>query len=643
MAADRDDAPWRKRHFSNLMTAENIATILAPTDVADELAAFSLKDKVEEKEDPIVHQLKRQRSQQERLNLFRRRQSKERIVVPYTTIKAQLSKGIVPELPPVAEPQVEPPVDQVPLSEFMPPDQFGVIMKRPCALLPHQVEAVKWAIQKESNRFHGILGGILSMEVGLGKTVTSLSIIMSQWKPGQCATLAIMPKTLMTNYLMDIGKFFGQSLKALIWDRSVIEDAFFLFTDKTPYKNQIVIVSYDTVLGLAKSLGTLSKAKGGNAKLKHVAEIFFAVPWFRVVCDESHRFANSKSMLWEALMKLKPGRRICLTGTAIRNYEADIYAQLTFCGFNALPDKRQWTIQSYQTLNLRDAIFVKSLEDAKLQLPPMIEQTHYVELSLFEKRVYNVLMNKSTKLMAAFKAKEAIFANVLEMFTRLRQVCIAPHLIAPQSKTKKLTDREKERCFDGSILGPEHVELERIVRLPAGPSGVESGKMLALLTIARAIPLDEKMIVFCEWAGAVQLAHKVLCTAFGSQSSVYVDGESEDRDADLSRFKLDPTARFLCSTNVANQGLTLVVANHCVLLAPSFSGISATQSAGRIHRIGQTRTCYVWQVIVRRSFEDRMLQILAEKHNIREILLEQGVNSSTIEHFLGEEFDVNEK
>ena len=143
MAADRDDAPWRKRHFSNLMTAENIATILAPTDVADELAAFSLKDKVEEKEDPIVHQLKRQRSQQERLNLFRRRQSKERIVVPYTTIKAQLSKGIVPELPPVAEPQVEPPVDQVPLSEFMPPDQFGVIMKRPCALLPHQVEAVK--------------------------------------------------------------------------------------------------------------------------------------------------------------------------------------------------------------------------------------------------------------------------------------------------------------------------------------------------------------------------------------------------------------------------------------------------------------------------------------------------------------------
>ena len=51
----------------------------------------------------------------------------------------------------------------------------------------------------------------------------------------------------------------------------------------------------------------------------------------------------------------------------------------------------------------------------------------------------------------------------------------------------------------------------------------------------------------------------------------------------------------------------------------------------------------MWQVIVRRSFEDRMLQILAEKHNIREILLEQGVNSSTIEHFLGEEFDVNEK
>ncbi len=53
----------------------------------------------------------------------------------------------------------------------------------------------------------------------------------------------------------------------------------------------------------------------------------------RVICDESQKLANPKTMTYKCIMAVYGKYKWCLTGTPIRNYETDIWAQLRFCGY----------------------------------------------------------------------------------------------------------------------------------------------------------------------------------------------------------------------------------------------------------------------------------------------------------------------
>ena len=547
--------------------------------------------------------------------------------VPTFVFNTGTSMVITPAATPVL-PVIDYSIDY---SEFEEPNMFNVRMRKPCKLYEHQIEAVRWALGRESGSFHGISGGILALSVGLGKTIISLSTIMSTYQPGQTATLIITPKGLMLNYLMDSGKFFGTSIRGFILDREVDDKRFYGFTIEDVYKNHIIIMSVDTLTGLAKSIG---KCTGkGNSALEKVARIIYDTQWFRVVCDESHRFSNHKTQLWEALKSLPRGRRLLLTGTVVRSYEDGIFAQLSVAGMNILESARQWTIQNFQEYKLRDALFVKSQAETTINLPPStVEQVH-VEFGPFELKVYGIMLANSRKIYQGFKEKDGtIFANVLEQFTRMRQACIALHLITPQSKSKRLTDGEKERLKDGSLLGMENIALERIIRQSSGPSGVESAKMIELMKIAKAIPPTEKLIVFSQWSSCCALATHVFTTNFGASTVLFADGELDalERDQTFQKFRLDPSVRFLCMTSIGSEGLTLTEANHMVIMEPGFTSFTNEQAMGRINRIGQTRPTFVYQLIAKNSVEHRMLKILAEKHDIKKVLLESGINTELI-------------
>ena len=520
---------------------------------------------------------------------------------------------------------------------FEPPNEFNICLKKPFKLYPHQIDAIRWALSREAGNFHGIQGGILALSVGLGKTIISLSTIMASYKPGDSATLIITPKSLMMNYLTDAGKFFGSSIRGYILDREIDENRFFRFTKQEAYANHIIIMSVDTLTALGKSVGKVSKGKS-NSNLQAVGEVIYSIPWVRVVCDESHRFSNHKTQLWEALKTLPRGKRLLLTGTVVRNYEDGLFAQLSVAGMTILENSRHWTIQNFTENKLREALYVKAQSETTISLPPTSIETVHVELSPFELQVYRVLQENSKKIYEGYKSKDGtIFANVLEQFTRMRQACIALYLITPQSKTKKLTDSEKERLKDGSILGPEYIELERKIRQKEGTAGLESAKMLELIRIAKAIPPTEKMIIFSQWATCCALAATALGNTFGSSSVICADGELDtiERDTAFQKFRLDEKSRFLCMTSIGSEGLTLTEANHMCICEPGFASFTNEQAIGRINRIGQTRPTFVYQLITNRSVEHRMLEILSKKLNVKEDLLNSGINTEVIDAIFG--------
>lgn len=511
---------------------------------------------------------------------------------------------------------------------------YGMIVSGP---YPYQVKALRAIAKNEEDPHHGVSGCILAMEMGLGKTLISLLAIVRTWRPGQHATLVVTPKKLVANYVQDAAKFFGSGLRVLLWERDALGDTFFRFNAQTALKNQVIVTSYDTLTGLARA-ADIVQSKRSNKKLKCVAKIFYAVPWFRVICDESHKFSNHKTQLWQALMSLSPGRRLCLTGTVIRNYEDDLFSQLLFCGLNhpQLQTYNSWTIQNYRDYELGRCVFSMQLRDANIELPPIEVHQDFCTLNEMEKRAYRSYMNECTRLMDQYQSKTVHFTSVLAMFTRLRQICIAAYLLDPRSKPdKKLSTKDKLRLLPGRLVPNGDLEVDEWVR-DRSRAGIQSTKMQRVVYWAGRCAPDEKMLIFCQWAGAVLLAEEALIQRFGPDSTTSVTGRTHDADERFHQFRTNPTTRFLVMTRVGSLGLTLTEANWVILVDQDWTDIHNKQSIGRVHRIGQTKPCHVVEIMIDKSIESRLVELNSEKRNLREELLEHGINAAVLARFLGQ-------
>lgn len=622
----------KKRSYDSITpTITNMEELLRPDDVNEDLAAALAAIQLETSEERIARQLKRRKCVEQVVALP---------IQPYRDLHIQMQVGAIPQvqrtsvlLEEMKTPLTAQEQKAIVNQELMPMNEFGVRLMSPFRLYQHQVGAITFAQMREQNEFQGARGGILALEMGLGKSLIAGVIAMSGYRPELGATLVVVPKTLLTNFVLDMSKFFGTQIRALIWDKAILGKGFFCFTSQTYLKNHLVICSYDTVSALARSVGYIPGAHS-NKNLTDVARVFFATPWRRMICDESHRFANPKSQIWIALSRIQPGLRLCLTGTVVRNYEADLFAQLVICGLNTVPHPKQWTIQTYQQLGLKELVLPMSVEESEVKLPEKTIYKHYCTFSELEIQVYNHFMLQCGSALESFKKKETTFVNLLELFTRLRQVCISPYLLNPDSKEKKLTDRDVERLQPGGIMGLEHIQLEQTF-VKDHTAGMRSAKMLELVRIAATVPRTEKMLIFSQWTSAVFLARDTLVAIYGEKAVGIVTGETTDKDEVFSQFRADPELRFLVMSRVGSLGVTLTEANHVVLLCQSWSDIHNNQSIGRIHRIGQTRPCFIYELIIKGSIESKMITLCSEKHDIREILMNQ-VDSKSIELFMGE-------
>lgn len=578
------------------------------------------------------------------------------------------------------------------------------------SLYPHQIAAVSWVVDRERAGVQSVRGGLAALEMGLGKTLIALSVVVSDWQEQTGATLYVCNKTLLRTVGLDARKFFGHTMQCLLLDRRIHgEDKFLTFNDQTPYKNHLIIVTYDTIAMLANHLGLNSKFKGQRKPVyAAMARAFFNHPWHRVIADESQRFVNPKTIIYRALNSLQPGKRMCLTGTPMRNYSSDVFAQLFFCGLYAPPvgglpainpnDVRTWTIQNYNKHQLASHVLSVSVEDAKIDLPPKRVIDAKIELTGATLQIYNLLLGESRTIMSNFQKRQAQFADVLVLFTRLRQVCNACHLLAPQCKQKPASkwdknDMERDRpygilggrpalesavvgrfvcarckttgnitrqgvesdamrcvaCGDATCVRCGHVGhapglcqdvvpgtiqltdnyllAENWIKQRAGESGHGSPKLRAIAEIlTKHVPKDDRVLLFSTWSDSARLAYEVASGIFGEKHVLYVDGQTKDRDAVFAAFRESSQYKVLCMTMVGSMGLTLVEANHVILMEPHWNECNILQASARVWRIGQTKPVTIWKLVVSKSIEHKMDTISKDKTKVQEELMKEGVS-----------------
>ncbi|KAB1590309.1 DUF3883 domain-containing protein [Burkholderia cepacia] len=128
-----------------------------------------------------------------------------------------------------------------------------------------------------------------------------------------------------------------------------------------------------------------------------------------------------------------------------------------------------------------------------------------------------------------------------------------------------------------------------------------------------------KLIIFTEHRDTLTyLAIKIRGLIGNDEAVAMIHGgvKREERRKVQELFRNDPTVRVLIATDAAGEGVNLQNANLMVNYDLPWNPNRLEQRFGRIHRIGQTEVCHLWNMVAAETREGDVFQRLFEKLEI---------------------------
>jgi len=471
-----------------------------------------------------------------------------------------------------------------------------------------------------------------------------------------------------------VEKFFADHIKVLYFHKQYLQNGLDKFTRKDIKKYDIVITTYDLCSGICKQMGyhedcyeigddhTLMKGKKIAVHLRtkkqsdnpsyRGASIIYGTPWSRVIVDESQRFANPKTHVFEAMMAIYGDYKWCLTGTPIRNKEDDIWAQFRFLGYNGIERATDWKKKYHSAMNdhsLRDCILSMSYKEAGVVLPPKTILPKYIELKDNNKKVYDAICGIMNEVYDEMLQKLTDYACVLAMFTKLRQCVIAPYLLTKASKRKMSpNDKKLENAVKAKLEAFNKSDLGIWCTKEKTEAGIKAPKILEIIENLKSVGPDEKVLIFSKFTSALDLVADAIKHFLPDLSFEHLDGDvvNEDRVRVMKAFDEDPSLRcLLISYTVGSEGLNLMKANHVIRIEPWWNNAIHDQGDSRTWRRGQEKEVFIHVPLVKDSIEDRIMGICRYKDDISDEIMEgtnkpikkasTGLNKETLAQILG--------
>lgn len=148
---------------------------------------------------------------------------------------------------------------------------------------------------------------------------------------------------------------------------------------------------------------------------------------------------------------------------------------------------------------------------------------------------------------------------------------------------------------------------------------------------------QRKIIIFTEHRDTLNyLAVKIRGLLGREEAVVMIHGGvmREDRRKVQGLFRNDPDTRVLLATDAAGEGVNLQNANLMVNYDLPWNPNRLEQRFGRIHRIGQTEVCHLWNIVAAETREGDVFQRLFEKLEV-----ERSALGGRVFDILGEIFE----
>ena len=126
----------------------------------------------------------------------------------------------------------------------------------------------------------------------------------------------------------------------------------------------------------------------------------------------------------------------------------------------------------------------------------------------------------------------------------------------------------------------------------------------------------QKLVIFTEHRDTLNYLHRRIAGRLGRENAVVVIHgglRREERRAAQEAFRHDPQVRVLLATDAAGEGINLQRAHLMVNYDLPWNPNRLEQRFGRIHRIGQTEVCHLWNLVASDTREGDVYGRLLEK------------------------------
>lgn len=448
-------------------------------------------------------------------------------------------------------------------------------------LRPYQREGLAWLQYLRERE----LGGILADDMGLGKTAQALAHLLTEKLAGRLdrPALVVLPTSLVFNWRREAERFAPQ-LRVLSLHGKERHAAF----PRIP-EHDVCLTTYPLLWR-------------DRARLA-------AHEYHTVLLDEAQTVKNAASQAAKAVRELSARHRLCITGTPLENHLGELWSQFDFLlpgflgdakDFNArwrVPIERRGDVLRRDLLAKRVAPFIlrRRKEQVAQELPPKNIVVRTVALEGRQRDLYETVratMDKRIRDEIAARGFARSQIVILDALLKLRQVCCDP----------------------------------RLLKTEAAARGAEGAKLALLMDMLPEL-VDEgrRVLVFSQFTEMLALIEAEL----EARRIAYalLTGQTRNREEAVAAFQEGRVPVFLVSLKAGGVGLNLTAADTVIHFDPWWNPAAENQATDRAHRIGQTKTVFVYKLVVAGSIEEKILALQEKKAELAAGILSEDADA----------------
>ncbi|KFY63076.1 hypothetical protein V496_04238 [Pseudogymnoascus sp. VKM F-4515 (FW-2607)] len=188
-------------------------------------------------------------------------------------------------------------------------------------LKPFQLEGLNWMKMMEKTKWGG---GLLGDEMGMGKTIQAVSLIMSDY-PAKNPSLVLIPPVALMQWQQEIAQYTDGTLKTFVYHGT--NSAAKGVTVATLRKYDVILMSYNSLESLYRFQEKGRKRKDEVAFQKSPVH---QIQFHRVILDEAHNIKQRTTGSAKACFALKADHKWCLSGTPLQNRIGEFFSLIRF-------------------------------------------------------------------------------------------------------------------------------------------------------------------------------------------------------------------------------------------------------------------------------------------------------------------------